>query len=183
MKTGARILLLASVLGAAGCTYLSAPFDPMPPRWREYSSIQSRHAVDFPGTATESLKEAKILSGQTVSTYLLELTAGDRYYGTAWTLVPGPTSTPDARARLLEVAAGEALKIGAGATQVSRRKVTVDGVEGIAYVIDLPQAKTRLRQQVFMVTGVLVEQTYTGPAGTESEPDASRFFGSLKLLP
>jgi hypothetical protein len=41
----------------------------------------------------------------------------------------------------------------------------------------------RLRQQLYVVTGMLVEQTYTGPSGTEDERDAGRFFNSLQLLP
>ncbi len=183
MNAGARILVLTTVLGAAGCVTPNDPFTPMHPRWHDYSSRQSRHFVNFPGKASESLKETRIVSGHTVSTYLRELHAGDRYYGTAWTLVPGTPSTAEGRARLLEVAAAEALKTGPGAKLLSKEKVTVDGINGLAYVIDHPQTRTRLRQQVFMVTGVLVEQTYTGPAGTETERDTGRFFESLKLLP
>ncbi len=183
MRAGARVVLLAAVLGAAGCVTPDDPFTPMHPRWHDNSSRQSRHYVNFPGKPTESLKETKIDSGQTVSTHLRELKAGDRYYGTAWTLVPRTPSTAAGQARLLEVAAAEALKTSPGAKLLSRRNVTVDGINGLAYVIDQPQTKTRLRQQVFMVTGVLVEQTYAGPAGTENDRDAGRFFESLKLLP
>jgi hypothetical protein len=184
MRTCARILMLAAVLGTGGCMNLSQPFAPMHPRWHDYSSIQSRHAVDFPGKARQSLKETKIVSGQTVSTYLLELQSGDRYYGTAWTLVPGAHSGTRPQVNpLLEIAADEALKSAPGAKFIDRRPIAIDGHTGLAYVVDLPQAKTRLRQQIFMVTGVLVEQTYTGPAGTETERDAGRFFDSLKLLP
>ncbi len=84
----------------------------------------------------------------------------------------------------LEVAANEALKTGGpGATVVSKQNVALNGIPGLAYVIDLPQSNTRLRQQVFLVSGVLVEQTFSGPTGIASRREANRFFDSLKLIP
>ncbi len=182
--TAARALVVAAALAAGGCTSLPPnPFAPMHPQWSDYQSRQARHYANFPGKSKQSLRETKMAGGQTAATYLRELQLGERYYGTAWTQVPGAPSSPEASMRLLEVAAAEALKSGPGAKLVYKQVVKVDNIPGLEYVIDLPQTKTRLRQQIFMVTGVLVEQTYSGPAGTESEREPGRFFDSLKLLP
>ena len=184
MNKLATVALIASLTGAAGCTSLMKdPFPPMHPRWSDFSAREARHYVNFPGKSRQSLKETKTPAGPTAATYLRELQVGDRYYGTAWTLVPGNTAPPSVQARILEVASAEALRINPGAKLISKHSVLNEGITGLAYVIDVPQSKQRLRQQIFMVSGVLVEQTYSGPAGTESEREPGRFFDSLKLLP
>lgn len=182
-KLNATALILAA--GLAGCTSLTPnPFPPLHPQWSDYQSIQARHYANFPGKTKQSLREGRTTGGQKVETYLRELQVGDRYYGTAWTLLPGSHSGTRPQVNpLLEVAASEAMKTAPGAKLVDKHAVTVDGHTGLTYVIDLPQSNTRMRQQVFIVTGVLVEQTYTGPAGTEMEREPGRFFDSLKLLP
>ena len=184
MRTAASLLVVAAALAGAGCTALMKdPFPPLHPHWSDYQSRQARHYANFPGKTKETVREGKTVGGTKVSTSLRELQLGDRYYGTAWTLVPAPPAGSPAEARLLEVASNEALKVAPGATLVSKKPVVVDGINGLSYVIDLPQTKTRRRQQIFLVTGVLVEQTYSGPAGTETEREAGRFFDSLKLFP
>ena len=184
MMKAARPLIVSCLLGAAGCTLLPKdPFAPVHPHWSDYQSRQARHYANVPGRAKESLKESKTDGGQNVAIYLRELQLGDRYYGTAWTPIPGAPQTPAAIERLLEVASAEVLKTGPGATMLGKHAITVDGIQGLAYVVDLPQSKMRLRQQIFLVTGVLVEQTYSGPAGTEAEREPGRFFDSLKLFP
>ncbi len=184
MKTAAKILVAAAALAAAGCTLLPKdPFPPLHPHWSDYQSRQARHYASFPGKTKETVKEGKTLSGTRVSTSLRELQLGDRYYGTAWTLVPTPPVGSPAEARLLEIASNEALKVAPGATLVNKHAVVLDGLNGLTYVIDLPQTRTRLRQQIFLVSGVLVEQSYSGPTGTETEREAGRFFDSLKLFP
>jgi hypothetical protein len=184
MKTAARFLLLASTaVLAAGCTTLAKdPFAPMHPHWSDFSSRQARHYANFPGKTKQRLSETRTVSGQTAATYLRELEVGGRYYGTAWTQVPGDTWSAAPRDRILEVAAAEAVK-STGGKLVSKLPVAYEGNRGLEYVIDLPKDKMRLRQKIFLVTGVLVEQTYTGPAGSESEREPGRFFESLKLLP
>ena len=182
MTNAVRGLLVASVLCAAGCTTPKEVFPPMHPHWSDFSSPQARHYANFPGRSKQSLRETKTISGQTAATYLREVELGDGYFGTAWTLIPADTSSQGSRDRILEVAAAEAVKSTSG-NWVSKHSVAIEGHRGLAYVVDLPQTRTRLRQQIFIVTGVLVEQTYTGPAGTEDERDAGRFFESLKLLP
>ncbi len=182
MRAAARILILATVLGAAGCVTPKEAFPPMDPHWSDFSSNQARHYANFPGRTKQSLKETRTASGQTASTYLREVEVGDRYYGTAWTLIPNAPSTQAAQDRILEVAAAAA-PASTGGKLISKRPVTNEGIRGLAYVVDLPQTKMRLRQQIFLVTGVLVEQTYTGPAGSEDEREPGRFFESLKLLP
>ena len=184
MKSLATTIAMAALLGATGCTSLTPnPFAPMHPHWSDFSSPQARHYVNFPGKSKQSLKESKTPTGQTAATYLREVQLGDRYYGTAWTLVPGSTAAPSVQARILEVASAEALRINPGAKLVTKQTVLNEGITGLAYVIDVPQSKTVLRQQIFMVSGVLVEQTYAGPSGTEFEREPGRFFDSLKLLP
>jgi hypothetical protein len=182
MKITAKALLIVSVLCLSGCWTPREVFPPMHPHWHVFSSPQARHTADFPGRSKQRLQETRTLSGQTAATYLRELEQGNRYYGTAWTLVPGDTSVATTRERVLEVAAAEALR-STGGKLVSRHSVTNEGLPGLAYVIDVPQSGTRLRQQIFIATGVLVEQTYSGPAGTEDEREPGRFFDSLKLLP
>ena len=184
MRTTTKALLAASALCLSGCWTPKAAlesFPPMHPHWQVFSAPQARHSVDFPGHSKESLKETKV-SGQTVATYLREVEVGGGYYGTAWTLVPGDTASQATRDRILEIAAAEAVN-SAGGKLVWKHSVTLEGNRGLAYVIDLPQGGMRLRQQLYVVTGMLVEQTYTGPAGTEEERDAGRFFNSLQLLP
>ena len=183
MSATAKALLIASLLCLSGCWTPREVFPPMHPHWADHSSRQSRHYANFPGKIKQGLKETKIVSGQTVSTYLCEFVTSDRYYGTAWTLVPAFSATTAAQERILEIAAAEALRVSPDAKLVSRHPVTNEGIRGVAYVIDLPQSKVRLRQQIFMVSGVLVEQTYSGPAGTEDEREPGRFFDSLKLFP
>lgn len=182
MSTTAKALLIASLLCLSGCWTPREVFPPMHPHWHVFTSPQARHSADFPGRSKQRLEETRTLSGRTAATYLRELELGNRYYGTAWTLIPADTSVPTIRDRVLEVAAAEAVK-STGGKLVSRHSVTNEGLPGLAYVIDLPQTGTRLRQQVFVATGVLVEQTYSGPAGTEDEREPGRFFDSLKLLP
>jgi len=182
MMKAARVLLLASAIVLAGCWTPREQFPPMHPHWQVFSSNQARHSADFPGHSKQSLRESKTAYGQTAAIYLREVELDNRYFGTAWTLVPGDTSNPATRERILEVASTEAVK-SSGGKLISKHEVTRDGLGGLAYVVDLPQGGMRLRQQLFIVTGVLVEQTYTGPAGTEDERDAGRFFDSLRLLP
>ena len=183
MKITITCLALASAL-LAGCTSLTPdPFPPMHPHWSDFSAREARHYANFPGKSKQRVNTSKVPTGQTATTYLREIELGNRYFGTAWTLIPGASTAPAAQDRILEVAAAEALRVNAGSKLVSRHPVTNEGIRGLAYVIDLPQTGTRMRQQIFMVTGVLVEQTYTGPAGTENERDPGRFFDSLKLLP
>ena len=182
MMKSARILLVAAALAAAGCTTPKEVFAPMHPHWQVFTSTQARHSADFPGHSRQSLKETKMVSGPTASTYLREVQLSDRYFGTAWTQVPGDTASQAARDRLLEIAAAEAVK-STGGKLLTKERVANEGIPGLAYVIDIPQSKTRLRQQIFIASGVLLEQTYAGPAGTEDERDPGRFFDSLKLLP
>jgi hypothetical protein len=184
MKLALRTLLLASVLASVGCTSLTKdPFPPLHPHWSDFSAIQGRHYANFPGKSKQRVSETKVPTGQTATTYLREIQLdNNRYFGTAWTQVPASLGAPGTRERVLELAAAEAVK-STGGNLVSKHPVTNEGIRGLTYVIDIPQTKTRMRQQIFLVTGVLVEQTYTGPAGTESERDPGRFFDSLKLLP
>ena len=183
MRVGAQALGLALALGAAEWMHPGGAFAQTPAGRSTPVSQQARHTVNFPGKPAESVKESKLASGQTVSTHLRDLRAGDRYYGTAWTPVPDAPSTPAGQAQMLEVAAAEALKANPGGKMLSKQKVTVSGIDGLAFVIDKPQTKTYTRHQVFVVSGVLVEQTYAGPAGTETWREAEQFFKSLKLLP
>jgi len=176
-------LVAACLLGAAGFVVAPAVLAQKPVKGVAEAPNPARHTAAFPGETRLSVKESALPSGGKATVHLRELKAGAHYYGTAWTPVPGAPSAAPELAKLLEVAAAAALKTEAGATLVSRRNVSIAGIPGLAYVIDLPQSKTRLRQQIFMVSGVLVEQTFTGPAGTENGRDAGRFFDSLKLLP
>jgi len=181
MRTTTKALLAASILCLAGCWTPREQFPPMHPMWQVFSAPQARHSVDFPGHSKERVQETA-LAGQKVSTYLREVEVGGRYFGTAWTLVPGDSSSQASRDRILEVAATEAVR-SSGGKLVWKHSVTLEGNRGLAYLIELPQGGTRLRQQLYVVTGMLVEQTYTGPSGTEDERDAGRFFNSLQLLP
>ena len=183
MMTGAQAFILALVLGSAGWLHSGGAFAQTAAGRSDSASRQARHTANFPGKPIESVKESKLPSGQTVATHLLDLRISDRYYGTAWTLVPEVPSTPGAQAQMLEVAAAEALKASPGGTMHSKQKVTVGGINGLDFVIDKAQTKARTRHQVFIVSGVLVEQTYSGPAGTETGREAGQFFNSLKLLP
>ena len=178
----AKVLLLASSIVLAGCWTPREQFPPMHPHWQVAGSNQARHSADFPGHSKQSVRESKTAYGQTAAIYLREVELGNRYFGTAWTLVPGDTSNPATRERILDIAAAEAAK-SAGGALVGPHAVTRDGLSGLAFVVDLPQTGMRLRQQLFIVTGVLVEQTYSGPAGTEDERDPGRFFDSLRLFP
>ncbi len=185
MKTPMRLLALAAAaLLATGCTSLTKdPFPPLHPHWSDFSAIQARHYANFPGKTKERVNESKVATGQIATTYLREIQLdNNRYFGTAWTLVPASLGNPGVQEKVLELAAAEAVK-STGGKLLSKHPVTNEGIRGLAYVIDMPQSKTRMRQQIFLVTGVLVEQTYTGPAGTEDDRDPGRFFDSLKLLP
>ena len=183
MNTAHWILIVVCALGAAGALDAPDALAQKSFRGAAEGSYPPRHAAAFPGETKQSLRQSKTPSGQAVSTHLRELKSGDRYYGTAWTPVPGAPASPAEQARLLELAAAAALKTEPGAILVSRQDISLTGIAGLAYVIDLPQSNTRMRQQIFMVTGVLVEQTYTGPAGTETRREANRFFDSLRLVP
>ena len=182
MKTQTAALLATAAIAVAACTTPKEIFPPMHPHWADQQSRQSRHYVDFPGKARQRMTENKTVGNQTASTYLRELELNGRYYGTAWTLIPNAPQAVDAKNRVLELAAAEAVK-STGGKLVSKHDVVNEGVSGLTYVVDLPQSKSRMRQQIFIVTDVLVEQTYTGPAGTEMEREPGRFFDSLKLLP
>ncbi len=183
MRITATAWLLACAIGAAGA--LSSPAQAQKSATRATDgSFAPRHNAAFPGETKQSTRESKTAAGQAVTTHLRELKSGDRYYGTAWTPVPSMPPEAAEQAKLLEVATNEALRTGGpGATVVSKQDVTVNGVPGLAYVIDMPASNTRLRQQIFLVTGVLVEQTYTGPAGAETRREANRFCDSPRLVP
>ena len=181
-RASIRDLAVAGALGAA-CAFGTPIAQAQKSKSTAEAPNPGRHVAAFPGQAKDSVKESKTATGDKVTTHLREFQAGDRYYGTAWTAVPKPPSLAAERAKLLEVAAAEALKTEPGAKLVSRQKVSLNGIPGVAYVIELPQSKLRLRQQVYLVAGVLVEQTFSGPAGSETGRETNRFFDSLKLLP
>ena len=183
MKTPTTTLMLVFALGATGVLHPGDANAQKPAKATAAAPFPPHHNAAFPGEAKQSVKESKTPSGQTVATHVRELKAGGRYYGTAWTAVPEAPSSPDERAKLLEFAASQALKTEPGATLVSKENVSITGIPGLAYVIDLPKSNTRMRQQIFIVSGVLVQQTYSGPPGTESRREANRFFDSLRLIP
>jgi hypothetical protein len=174
-------VLLAALLGVAACGTPSTRAPGQDP-WTQFDSFRVRHAVDFPGVPTEIVRESKVGAGR-IFTTLNGVEAGNRYYGTAWTQLPWVPADKAGRERMLDTSANAALQATGGGKLVSRRPVTVSGIEGVVFVVDLPQGGQRLMQRIFIAGDGLVEQTYTGPAGSETERDAGRFFGSLKLLP
>lgn len=183
MKTPAATLVLSFALAAANGIHPADANAQKPAKAAAVAPYPAHHNAAFPGETKQRVKEGKTPSGQTVATHVRELKAGGRYYGTAWTAVPDVPSSPDERGKLLEFAASQALKTESGSTLVSKENVAIAGIPGLAYVIELPKSNTRMRQQIFIVSGVLVQQTYSGPPGTEARREANRFFDSLRLIP
>lgn len=181
MKTVLKTLLIASAACLASCKMVM----PLPPNpeWVDFYSASSRHSASFPERPKASLKETIAGSGQKTFTYLQEVQTGDRYFGTGWIQIPAAPVDARGRDRILDIAVDAALKSTAGGVLVGSHKPVLEGIEGRMYTIDVPKDKLRLRQQIFVTGDGLVEQTFTGPAGTETDADAERFFGSLRLLP
>jgi hypothetical protein len=176
-----KTVLLASVVALASCKMMM-PSTP-DPQWVDFYSASSRHAAAFPQKPKASLKETVAPGGQKTFTYLQEVQADSRYFGTGWLQIPAAPADGRGRDRILDVAVDAAVKSTAGGKLIGTNKPVIDGIEGRSYTIDVPKDKLRLRQQIFVAGDGLVEQTYTGPAGTETDADAERFFGSLRLLP
>ena len=178
----ARKFFLAAV---AACT-ASCATPPQPtqatPDWQLFRSRTARHAANFPGPVQERPRETRTAAGTTNYTYFQEATVGGRYFGTTWTQLPLATGDSQAPGVVLEAASARALQATGGAL-LTTRKVVQDGIEGRQYVIDQPKDRMRVRQQIYVVGDRLVDQTYHGPAGTETDADAERFFASLALLP
>ena len=162
---------------------LCAPPAALAQGWVDFSSTECRCAASFPGASRQTPREAKTPDGRKVVTQFREFTQGGRYFAVSWLQMPGAPKDAAAKGRMLEAASAAALKANPGSAQLSKRSVTLGGVSGLAYAIDLPKDKTRVRQQIFVAGDRLVEQTYSGPTGSETGPDVERFLGSLKLQP
>ena len=182
MMRAPGLFLLALALCVAACAMQQMPLPPSP-EWVDFYSAPSRHAASFPEKPKASLKEDATPGGLRTFSYLQEVQSASRYFGTGW--IPVATVPPDKAGldRLLDIAAAAALKSIPGGTIVATHKPVNEGIEGRMYTIDVPKEKLRMRQQIFFTAAGLVEQTYTGPAGTETDADAERFFSSLRLLP
>lgn len=178
----ARNFFLAAI---AACT-ASCATPPQPtqatPDWQLFRSRTARHAANFPGPVQERLRETRSAAGSTTYTYFQETTLGNRYFGTTWTQLPLTPGDSQAPGTVLEAASARALQA-TGGVLLTTRKTTQDSVEGRQYVIDQPKDRMRVRQQIYVVGDRLVDQTYHGPVGTETDADAERFFASLALLP
>ena len=146
-----------------------------------FASKEARFTVSFPAQPKASQREDKTAEGRTVVTHFQSVEDGPRYYAMSWVQMPASPGDAKARERIMESAAGGALKSVQGGVLVSKAKASVGKTAGLDYVIDAPKDAQRLRQRVFLVGDKLVQQTYTGPAGSETEAGVKQFMGSLKF--
>jgi len=147
----------------------------------KYSSPEARYRVSFPAAPKESQREDKTPDGRAVVTHFQVVEDGKRYYAMSWVQMPAAPRDKIARDRILESAAAGALKSVPGGVLVSKGRVSVGSASGLDYVVDAPKETQRLRQRVFLVGDKLVQQTYSGPSGSETEPSVKQFVSSLKF--
>jgi hypothetical protein len=185
MNTAAKIMLGVALLAGIGCARQQLPFPPSPsPQWVTFHSAAVRHEASFPERPKASLRESVSPSGQKAIAHMYEVERNGQYFGTGWiqihaALPPGK----QARDRLLDVAMAAAVKSASGGKLLRSHVPVLEGYEGRMYIIDVPSQRQRIRQQIFLAGDGIVEQTFTGPPGTETDADAERFFGSFRLLP
>ncbi len=181
MKTLQKLIPLALALSAAACS-TQQPVQTPANSWVDYRPWPGRLGATFPAEPQQSRREDRTPDGGAIVTNLQEVEIGGRYYGTSWTKLATTPTQDEARAQVLDSVVGGAQKSIAGAALVERQKVVRDSIEGRAFTLALPSGQ-RLRQQAYIVRDEIVRQTFSGPAGSESDAEAERFFGSLKLFP
>ena len=172
MSSRGRAWLLVLAL----CSSLTAQAQPV-----NFASGEGLYAVSFPGQPKESQREDKTLDGRAVVTHFQAVEDGKRYFAMSWVQMPASPRNTLARNRVLESAATGALKSIPGGVLMSKRKVSVGKTAGLDYVVDAPRDAQRLRQRVFLVGDKLVQQTYSGPAGSETDASVKQFVASLKF--
>ncbi len=175
-------MMVACSLLFAGCAKMQMPM-PASPQWVDFYSAPSRHAASFPERPKPSLKETVVPGGSKAYTYLQEVQAGDKYFGTGWIQIAHAPTDKGGRDRVLDAAVAAAVQSSQGGVLLLVHSPEIGGSVGRMYTIDVPAQKMRLRQQIFVAGDGVVEQTYSGPAGSETDADAERFFASLRLLP
>ena len=182
MKITHCLLLATLVLGASSCAKQQMPLPPSP-KWVDFYSASARHGANFPERPKVSLKEDVTPEGVKAYTYLQEVRIDSQYFGTGWVPLAVVPADKAGRDRLYDVAMNAAVKSIPGGVVMATYRPQIGGIEGRMYTIDIPSEKMRMRQQIYVAGTGLVEQTYTGPAGSETDGAAERFFASLFLLP
>jgi hypothetical protein len=185
MKTAKKIVLAVALLAGVGCARheMQIPLQPSP-QWVTFHSAAVRHEASFPERPKASVRESVAPTGQKAITHLYEVERNGQYFGTGW--IPIPAAMPvnkQGRDRLLDVAMAAAVKSASGGKLLRSHVPVLEGYEGRLYFIDVPSQKLRIRQQIFVAGDGIIEQTFTGPPGTETDADAERFFASFRLLP
>jgi len=185
VKNLTRIVLIASALCLASCAFRQPMPLPPNPDWVNFYAAPARHAASFPDRPKASVKETVGPNGRKVLTYLHEVQRGESYFATGWVQVPGVPTDKAGRDRLLDAAMAASVQSIPGGKLIttSTFKPVIKGNEGRMYTVDIPKDKIRLRQQVYVAGDGIVEQTFTGPTGSETDGEAERFFASLELLP
>jgi len=180
-----KFLLVAAAFCLASCA--AKPQMPLPPdpAWVNFYAAPVRHAANFPERPTASVKETVGPNGRKAFTYLYELQRGDQYFATCWVQVPCVPADKAGRDRILDAAMAASVQSIPGGKMIDTAtyRPVIKGNEGRMYTVDIPNEKIRLRQQIYVAGDGIVEQTYTGPTGRETDADAERFFASLELLP
>lgn len=190
MKALGKIALIALALGAAAGVSAQpaggakpAPAATPATNWVKHTSSEAKFTVSFPSKPKESQREDKTPDGRAVVTHFQSVDDGKQYFATSWVLMPATPRDKQARDRVLDSASEGALKSVAGGTLVSKKKITLGKAAGLDYVIDVPKDSQRLRQRVFLVGDKLVQQTYSGPKGSETGASVKQFVDSLKFQP
>jgi hypothetical protein len=182
MSNLSRVVFAAAALCLASCAKQQMPLPPSP-EWVNFYAAPVRHAASFPEKPKASVKETAGPSGRKAFTYLHEVQRGEQYFATGWVQVPSAPVDKAGRDRLLDAAMAASVQSIPGGKMIASYKPMLNGYEGRMYTVDIPKDKIRLRQQIHVAGDGIVEQTYTGPAGSETDADAERFFASLELLP
>lgn len=181
MKSIHKLILLVLVLGATACSTQQSVPTPANP-WVDYRPWPGRLGATFPAEPRLSRREDRAPDGGAIVTNLQEVELDGRYYGTAWIkLVAAPADCAE-RDRMLDSAMAGAQKSMAGAGFIEKQKIVRDSIDGRAYTLALTSGQ-RMRQQIFVVRDEIIAQTFVGPAGSETDAHAERFFASLKLFP
>lgn len=181
MNIARGLIPLAFALGAAACGTQQPIQTPAEP-WVDYRPWPGRIGATFPAEPRQSRREDRTPDGGAIVTNLQEVEIDGRYYGTSWVKLAKAPSDEKARAQVLDSVVAGAQKSIAGAALIERQTVVRDAIEGRAFTLALPSGQ-RLRQLAYVVQDEIVRQTYSGPAGSETDANAERFFASLALFP
>jgi hypothetical protein len=144
--------------------------------WREYSGQEGGVAILMPGAPEKSEKD--LPNGGKISSVAVSL--GSSYYSVSFSGIDKGLLQKNSAEQLLDMSQNGSISAAKG-TLRAKRSFTLGATPGREFVYDTTSNLT-LKQRQYIFGDRLLQVVYVEPPKSESEPEITRYFDSLRFI-